>query len=132
MRISDWSSDVCSSDLTQSSVVAVRNAANWTTTVNGTNSDYFTAQRWDLLEGRIFMPAEEQAGKSVCVIGNTVRTNLSRRDDTIGERISLKDVSCEIIGVLASRGQSGIGSGQDDVELLPIKTLQLPFKGDHE
>src|SRR3546814_14367851 len=55
---------------TQSSVVAVRNAANWTTTVNGTNSDYFTAQRWDLLEGRIFMPAEEQAGKSVCVIGN--------------------------------------------------------------
>src|SRR3546814_8721527 len=33
---------------TQSSVVAVRNAANWTTTVNGTNSDYFTAQRWDL------------------------------------------------------------------------------------
>ncbi|HEY9580378.1 MAG TPA: ABC transporter permease [Rhizorhapis sp.] len=117
---------------TQSSVVAVRNAANWTTTVNGTNSDYFTAQRWDLLEGRIFMPAEEQAGKSVCVIGNTVRTNLFRRDDPIGERIRLKDVSCEIIGVLASRGQSGFGSDQDDVVIMPIKTVQRRFKGDQD
>src|SRR3546814_17094651 len=98
---------------TQSSVVAVRNAANWTTTVNGTNSDYFTAQRWDLLEGRIFMPAEEQAGKSVCVIGTTVRTNLFRRDDPIGERHRLKVVSCEIIGVKIGRTSGRERGGQE-------------------
>ena len=32
--------------LSQSSGTAVRNAANWSTTVNGTTSDYFTAQQW--------------------------------------------------------------------------------------
>src|SRR3546814_20102699 len=122
MRISDWSSDVCSSDLTQSSVVAVRNAANWTTTVNGTNSDYFKAQRWDLLEGRIFMPAEEQAGKSVCVIGNTVRTKLFRRDDPIDERTRWTDVRSDTIGVYHPRRQQRLGRDQGNDGHITTKT----------
>ena len=64
--------------LSQSSGTAVRNAANWSTTVNGTTSDYFTAQQWNTASGRTFTAAEEQAGKAVCVIGATVQRNLFR------------------------------------------------------
>ncbi|MBK5265529.1 MAG: ABC transporter permease [Alphaproteobacteria bacterium] len=116
----------------QASVVAVRNAANWTTTVNGTTSAYFTAQKWDLTEGRIFTPMEEQAGKSICIIGHTVRSNLFKREDPVGQRLRLKDVSCEVIGVLSTRGQGGFGNDQDDVVIMPIKTVMRRFKGDQD
>jgi putative ABC transport system permease protein len=116
----------------QSSGIAVRNAANWSTTINGTTRDYFTAQQWALASGRIFTPAEEQAGKAVCIIGSTVRQNLFRRDDPVGERIRIRDIACEVIGVLTRRGQGGFGQDQDDVVIMPIKTVQRRFTGNRD
>jgi putative ABC transport system permease protein len=115
--------------LAQSNAVAVRNAANWQTTINGTTADYFTAQQWATATGRVFTPAEEQAGKAVCVIGQTVRRNLFRDEEPLGQRIRLRDVSCEVIGTLAARGQGGFGADQDDVVLMPVKTVQRRFTG---
>ncbi len=106
----------------QSSGIAVRNAANWSTTINGTTGDYFTAQQWALSAGRIFTPAEERAGKAVCIIGATVQQNLFRQAAPVGERIRLRDISCEVIGALSRRGTGGFGNDQDDVVLMPIKT----------
>ena len=102
----------------QSSGMAVRNAANWSTTINGTTDDFFTAQKWDLASGRIFTPAEEQAGKAVCILGSTVQTNLFRRDNPIGQRFRIRDVSCEVIGTLSTRGQGGFGNDQDDIVIV--------------
>ncbi|MDO9466163.1 MAG: ABC transporter permease [Thiobacillus sp.] len=116
----------------QSSGIAVRNAANWSTTINGTTGDYFTAQQWALSAGRIFTPAEEQAGKAVCIIGATVQKNLFRQAAPVGERIRLRDISCEVIGVLSRRGQGGFGNDQDDVVLMPIKTVQRRFTGNRD
>ena len=59
-----------------SPVTAVYEGSNWTTTVNGTTSGFFQIQPWPLVAGRGFEPDEEQAGKAVCIIGNTVRKNL--------------------------------------------------------
>jgi putative ABC transport system permease protein len=116
----------------QSSTIAVRNAANWNTTVNGTTSAYFAAQQWELTAGRIFNAAEEQAGKSVCIIGNTVRANLFNRDDPVGQRFRINDFSCEVIGVLSARGQGGFGNDQDDVVITPIKLAQRRLEGSQD
>jgi putative ABC transport system permease protein len=116
----------------QSSGIAVRNAANWSTTINGTTRDYFTAQQWALQSGRIFTAAEQQAGKAVCVIGSTVRQNLFRRAPPVGERIRIRDIACEVIGVLTRRGQGGFGNDQDDVVIMPIKTVQRRFTGNRD
>ena len=113
----------------QSSGMAVRNAANWSTTINGTTGDYLIAQQWKLTAGRSFTPAEEQAGKAVCIIGSTVQQNLFRRGNPVGQRFRLKDLSCEVIGTLATRGQGGFGNDQDDVVLMPIKAVQRRFTG---
>jgi putative ABC transport system permease protein len=115
--------------LAQSSGTAVRNAANWSTTVNGTTSDYFTAQQWATASGRTFMAAEEQAGKAVCVIGSTVQRNLFRSEDPLGQRFRLRNLSCEVIGTLVTRGQGGFGNDQDDVVLMPIRTVQRRMTG---
>jgi putative ABC transport system permease protein len=113
----------------QASATAIYEGANWSTTINGTTSDYFTVQPWALTRGRLFTPAEEAAGKSVCIIGSTVQTNLFRGGRAIGQRFRIGDVSCDVIGVLSTKGQAGFGGDQDDVVIMPIKTVQRRFTG---
>ncbi|MDR6851557.1 putative ABC transport system permease protein [Sphingomonas sp. BE123] len=116
----------------QATGTAIYNGANWSTTINGTGNAYFDVQPWPLTGGRTFSPAEEAAGKAVCIIGNTVRRNLFRDGEAIGRRIRINNVSCDVIGTLSTRGQAGFGGDQDDVVLMPIKTVQRRFTGNRD
>ncbi len=116
----------------QAPATAVRNAANWSTTVNGTTDDYLDAQSWEVADGRRFTPAEEAAGKAVCLIGNTVKTNLYPSSEPVGTRLRLGSVSCEVVGVLAAHGQGGFGQDADDTVLMPIKVVQRRFTGNRD
>lgn len=116
----------------QSTTTAIYDGANWSTTINGTTSAYFQVQPWPLTAGRGFLPAEEQAGKSVCIIGSTVSQNLFRGGQAVGRRIRLGSVSCDVIGTLSTRGQAGFGGDQDDVVIMPIKTVQRRFTGNRD
>ena len=115
-----------------STATAIYEGANWSTTVNGTTDDAFVVQPWPLVSGRYWTPAEEQSGKAVCVIGNTVRQNLFRGADAVGRRFRIGPVSCEIIGTLSTRGQAGFGGDQDDVVAMPIKAVQRRFTGSRD
>jgi putative ABC transport system permease protein len=115
----------------QASGLAVRNAANWQTTINGTTTQYFDAQRWDLTAGRLFTSEEEEAGRAVCIIGSTVQQNLFRGDDPIGDRLRVRDVACDVIGTLTTRGQGGF-QDQDDIVIMPIKAVQRRFSGNRD
>ena len=113
----------------QSTATAIYEGANWSTTINGTTAAYFQVQPWPLASGRLWTPQEESAGKAVCVIGNTVRQNLFRTGRAVGQRFRVGNVSCDVIGVLSTRGQAGFGGDQDDVVIMPIKTVQRRFTG---
>lgn len=115
--------------MTQSTGTAVFNAANWSTSITGTNRDYFTAQQWSLAKGRTFSSAEDQSGKLVCVIGEKIREQLFRDDDPIDKTLRVRDISCVVIGLLTERGQSGPSGNQDDVIILPIKAVQRRITG---
>ncbi len=115
----------------QTSGTAVYEGTNWQTTANGTTDSYFIVQPWPLVAGRSFSAEEEEAGKAVCIIGNTVRQNLFRNTDAVGQRFRIRDISCEVIGVLSTRGQSGFGGDQDDIVLMPLKTVQRRFTGNN-
>ncbi|MEH3034986.1 MAG: ABC transporter permease [Sphingomonas adhaesiva] len=116
----------------QASATAIYEGANWSTTINGTTAAYFEVQPWPLVAGRLWTPAEEQAGKAVCIIGNTVRQNLFRGGDAVGQRFRLGNVSCDVIGILSTRGQAGFGGDQDDVVIMPIKAVQRRFTGSRD
>jgi putative ABC transport system permease protein len=98
------------------------------TSVTGTTPPYFYINKWTLGDGRLFNEADYKAGKAVCVIGNTVKTNLFGNQNPVGMKIRLGKASCEIIGVLASKGQSGMGD-QDDTIIVPLTTLQRRLTG---
>ncbi|MDF7775845.1 ABC transporter permease [Sphingomonas sp. AOB5] len=111
---------------------AIYNGANWSTTINGTTAAFFQVQPWPLVQGRLWTTAEEQAGKGVCIIGNTVRTNLYRGGSAVGTRLRVNGISCDVIGVLSTRGQAGFGGDQDDVVIMPIKQVQRRFTGNRD
>jgi putative ABC transport system permease protein len=118
--------------MAQTSGTAVYEGNNWSTTINGTTAAYFEAQQWKVESGRLFMPEEEEAGKAVCIIGSTLRANIFRQQDPIGKRFRIKGISCQVIGLLATRGQGGFGQDQDDVVMMPIKFVQRRFTGNRD
>jgi putative ABC transport system permease protein len=113
----------------QSTGTAIYEGANWSTTINGTTNGYFQVQPWSLSSGRYFTPVEEESGKAVCIIGSTVYTNLYKTAPAIGTRMRISGISCDVIGLLTTKGQSGFGGDQDDVVIMPIKAVQRRMTG---
>ena len=110
---------------------AIYEGSNWSTSVQGTTGAFLIVQPWPLTGGRYWTPAEEGAGKAVCLLGNTVRQNLFRGADAVGKRMRIGAISCDVIGTLATRGQGGFGD-QDDVVVMPIKAVQRRFTGSRD
>jgi putative ABC transport system permease protein len=115
-----------------SNVTLVYGSENWSSTITGTTNAYFTAGNWRLAEGRMFTSGEERAGKAVCVIGATIRQQLFGQQDPLGEAIRIKQFSCEIIGLLAAKGQGAMGIDQDDVVVMPLRTVQRRLIGNQD
>ncbi len=111
------------------SAVLVVGTKNWTSSITGTNSDFFVAGNWSLAEGRIFNDSEERSGKAVCIVGATVQHELFDQNSPVGEEIRIKQFSCEVIGLLAAKGQSAMGRDQDDVVVMPLRTVQRRLTG---
>ncbi len=109
--------------------VVVVGTKNWATSITGSNTDYFTAGNWTLADGRLFNATEERAGKAVCIIGATVRKELFEAHSPVGDSIRIKQFSCEVIGVLAAKGQSAMGRDQDDTIVMPLRTVQRRLTG---
>ncbi|HZW50728.1 MAG TPA: ABC transporter permease, partial [Rudaea sp.] len=116
----------------QRSATVVRLANNWTTVIGGSTNAYFTARQWQPAIGRIFTETEERAGKAVCVIGETVRRELFGQENPIGGRIRIKQFSCEVIGLLAPKGQAAMGQDQDDTIMMPLRTVQRRLAGNQD
>ncbi len=114
------------------SVTVVYAARNWSTTVTGSTDAYFTVGNWQLADGRVFTKAEQRAGKAVCVIGATVRKELFGDRPPLGDELRIKNFACEVIGLLQSKGQSAMGMDQDDIIVIPLRTLQRRLTGNQD
>jgi putative ABC transport system permease protein len=112
---------------TGSTVVA--NGRNWTSSIIGSTNDWLETGNWKLASGREFSDDEMRGGAAVCLIGETVRRELYGKTAALGAQLRVKQISCEIVGLLASKGQGAFGNDQDDMVLLPIKTLQRRITG---
>ncbi len=106
--------------------------ANWPAEVTGTTNEFFTARAWRFNQGRPFTDSELRAGKSVCVLGATVRRELFGEQNPLGNRVRLQKLSCEIIGLLEAKGQSAMGSDQDDLVVMPLRAVQRRVTGNQD
>lgn len=115
--------------INQSTQTAIYGGENHSTTITGTTGDYFIAQDWDLASGRTFLVSEERGGQAVCVIGETIRRELFGSTPALEKNIRVGAISCQVIGVLARKGQSGMGNDQDDIVVMPLKVFQRRISG---
>ncbi|MDO8876189.1 MAG: ABC transporter permease [Pseudolabrys sp.] len=111
------------------SVTVIHGAESRTVGVTGTDNDYFITQAWALKSGRLFLDGEIRSGRAACIIGETVRDKMFGGTDPLGRNIRVSNVSCEVIGVLESKGQSSFGTDQDDIVLMPLRTVQRRLVG---
>src|SRR4051794_9322979 len=102
---------------------------NWSTSYRGVSPDYFTIKRWDVVQGIPFTNEDVERAAPVCVIGNTIVQQLFPSENPIGKAMRVKDMPCQVVGELATKGQSGFGQDQDDTVLLPYTTAQRRLKG---
>jgi putative ABC transport system permease protein len=109
----------------------VASGRNWSSSVIGSTDDWLVTGNWKLVSGREFSNEEMRGGAAVCLIGETVRRELFGGQAALGAQLRVKQISCEIVGLLASKGQGAFGNDQDDVVLLPIRTLQRRITGNN-
>jgi putative ABC transport system permease protein len=115
----------------RASVTVVGNGRNWVTTVTGSTNEWFTTGNWKLTAGRVFAPDEQLGGAAVCIVGETVRREIYGGTvgvTGLGAQLRVKQFSCVVIGILAAKGQSGMGD-QDDTVVVPLHTLQRRVTG---
>jgi len=102
--------------------------SNWFTTFYGINNDYFEAREWPLATGRDYEGPELSGAGKVAIIGQSVLAKLfgenALPEEAIGQTIRVKQVPFTVIGVLAKKGQSMLGSDQDDVVFVPLSTAR--------
>jgi putative ABC transport system permease protein len=110
-------------------VTVIGNGRNWATSVTGSSNTWFVTGNWKLASGRMFQDDEQTAGAAVCILGETVRREIYGGTRGLGEQLRIKQFSCEVIGVLASKGQGAMGNDQDDTVLVPLHTLQRRVTG---
>jgi putative ABC transport system permease protein len=113
-------------------ITVIANGRNWTTSVTGSTNAWFQTGNWKLASGRLFADAEQVAGSAVCIIGETVRRELyggAAGVAGLGQQLRIKQFSCEVVGILAAKGQGAMGNDQDDTVLVPLHTLQRRVTG---
>jgi putative ABC transport system permease protein len=113
-------------------LTAIAGNRNWSTTVTGTTNPYFESGNWQLASGRWFIDSEERGGRLVCLVGETVRKQLFGTADPVGERLRLRSVSCDVIGVLRSKGKSSFGQDRDDTVVIPLRAFQRRIAGNED
>ncbi|MGB4359130.1 MAG: ABC transporter permease [Rhodoferax sp.] len=113
----------------RSGAVLVLDGRNWSSSIIGSTNQWLFTGNWRLADGRTFTDDEQLAGAGVCLIGETVRRELFGSRAAVGASMRVKQISCEVIGVLAAKGQGAFGNDQDDVVLMPLHTLQRRITG---
>ena len=110
-------------------LVAIFGNENWSTTVTGVTSDFGLVRDWPVVRGRDFFQSEHRSGRATCIIGDTVREELFGRLDPIDESLRLNKLNCDVVGLLEAKGQSTMGTDQDNIVLVPLRTFQRRISG---
>ena len=114
----------------QAGVQVVYQNQNWFTHANGVGPDYLSIRHWPILRGAGFGQHDVDTAADICLIGQTVATNLFGTDDPVGKTIRVSNLPFRIIGLLSQKGQSAaFGNDEDDTLLMPYTTVQKKISG---
>lgn len=109
--------------------MAVVGSANWRTSIHGVDVDWFDIRAWEVASGRPIDETDVRGARKVVLLGATIQEALFGDTDPVGQKIRLRNVPLEVIGVLAKKGQNADGMDQDDVVVVPFTTVRARMAG---
>lgn len=117
------------SPIVQSGGQVVGGSSNWFTSIRGVIPEYFEIRNWQIEYGEFFEDKDVTSKRKVALLGKTVADELFPNEDPTGQTIRIRNIPFTVVGVLKSKGQSGVGQDQDDIILAPSTTVLYRLKG---
>lgn len=112
----------------------IKDGIKTSTKLTGVTPDFFTVFNLDLERGEMFNEEQLRNGKSVCIIGPTIKSKFFPKEDPVGKEIKCGHIWLKVIGVLRKRAMNqsavedlGISDYNNSI-YAPIQTLLLRFK----
>jgi len=102
---------------------------NWSTVIYGVTPEYQIAKEWKLSGGRWFSREEVKSSAKVALVGETIIENLFQGNNPVGENIRIKRIPFKIIGTLVGKGETPMGTDQDDAVIVPLSTAKKRLLG---
>jgi len=103
---------------------------DYTTSVNATSADFPKARDWPVASGLFFEEGDVKTYAPVAVLGQTaVKALYAPGEDPVGSYVLVNSIPFQVIGTMAAKGASPMGSDMDDVAYVPLTTGSLRLFG---
>ncbi|MBT6662376.1 MAG: FtsX-like permease family protein [Nitrospina sp.] len=92
------------------------------TNVAGSTLEFLETRNYKITSGEMFSEMDQKLGARVAVVGKTVIKNMLG-GDPLGKTVRINAIPFRIIGVFESKGLDSDGIDQDEILLIPIKSM---------
>jgi putative ABC transport system permease protein len=96
--------------------------------LTGTYPGYFAAESDTVAGGAEFTTQQVDKAQDVVVLGSEAATDLFGTASPVGQSVLVAGIPFTVVGVLASKGSSGLGSA-DNTAIAPLTTVQNQLTG---
>lgn len=102
-------------------IVNYRGQNTYTSIVGGTPA-YLAVRSFEIARGHFLTELDMKRDALVVTLGSDLAQRLFGNSDPIGQQVRIKNLSFQVIGVMATKGSS-LGSNLDDSAFIPITTM---------
>jgi len=107
--------------ITSRQLVTYRNKSTFAS-ILGTNPDFLPVRSFDVAQGRFLTALDLERNAQVVALGSELAADLFGSRDIIGQRIRIKNVSFQVVGVMEPKG-SVLGTNYDEYAFAPATTV---------
>ncbi len=93
------------------------------TNVAGSTLRFLETRNYRIASGEMFSEMDQKLGARVAIVGKTVIKNMFGGEDPLGKTVRINAIPFRVIGVFESKGLDSDGIDQDDILLIPIKSM---------
>ncbi|MEN9565954.1 MAG: hypothetical protein RLZZ69_1150 [Cyanobacteriota bacterium] len=97
-------------------------------TVTGTTPEYPLVRNAQVARGEFFNILDVQTSDRVAVLGSDTARTLFGEQNPVGQKIKIRNLSFEVIGVMEEKGSS-MGQNQDEAVFIPIMVMANQITG---